>query len=337
MKHLTCIPHRLLLLLVLVIASSFTPPEACLEDSTSQPSTTAALVTDGLYFAQFYDYIYRGHFEHLDFTREDPMFSIIFGSYLNAFGTQCKAYLPANKVEMQKQVCKTENVTTNGYGVEVERYCVEYVWVGSGIYAKPDLYNAKIEIENELRKKGLETVIAIIMDPNGVGNSVDMIHKTKGLQGDMARFFKLNPGNGAAILAFEENLKRYARNQPSVRLKEESKYTTMKNTGGPTTPQNLNKLLDDLVRDQSKTWAMNRYVPNSMAGIHKRKDPTGKLVALSASYTYKGLLGTQKNNVRITFKNGLPDCIYFSDYPNNCKSPNSSIVAAFAKGDYGSQ
>ncbi|RMB63539.1 hypothetical protein EAX61_03230 [Dokdonia sinensis] len=305
-------------------------------DITTASTKTAPteIVTDGLYYAEFYDYIFRGHFEHIKMTSEDPMFLSIFSEYLYTFGSQCAQYLPDNKVEMQKQVCKTESVTTDGYGVETNRYCVEYVWIGSGVYAKPDLYNAKVTSENALRKKGLQVTFEILTDPNAMGNSVDMIHKMQGLKVDMLTFFKLNPCNSPAILAFEENLKRFALNQPAVRINAESKYTKMKKAGGPTATQNKKKLLDDLIKDQSRTWAMNRYVPGSISSIFERKDTTGKIVVMGGSYQYKGFLGTQKNNVRVTFKNGIPECIYFSDYPNNCKTPNSGIVSAFASGKY---
>lgn len=321
-----------ILSIILLVHLTVLPTKLSAETITKAPLTE--IVTEGLYYAEFYDYIYRGHFEHITMTSEDAMFLAIFGEYLYAFGDQCKQYLPKDKIEMQKQVCKTESVTTDGYGVETNRYCVEYVWVGSGVYAKPDLYNAKVSAENVLRQKGLQATLEILTDPNAMGNSVDMIHKMKGLKGDMAKFFKLNPGNSAAILAFEENLKRFALNQPAVRINTESKYTKMKKAGGPTIPQNKKKLLDDLIKDQSKTWAMNRYVPGSISNIFERKDTTGKVVVMGGSYQYKGFLGTQRNNVRVTFKNGIPSCIYFSDYPNNCKTPNSGIVSAFASGKY---
>jgi hypothetical protein len=108
----------------------------------------------------------------------------------------------------------------------------------------------------------------------------------------------------------------------------------MKKAGGPTAAQNSTKLLDDLVSDQSKTWAMNQYISGSISNVYEQKDNSGKLTILTGSYQYKGFMGTQKNNVRMTFENGLPKCIYFSDYPNNCKTPKSSIVEAFAKGFY---
>jgi hypothetical protein len=57
-------------------------------------------------------------------------------------------------------------------------------------------------------------------------------------------------------------------------------------------------------------------------------------MGLQANYSYKGFGGNSKAWVVITFTNGLPDCIYFSDFPKNCKTPSSSIVASYAQGNY---
>ena len=321
--------------LLFLSITSFSHRDTQKSDVSFLNEQSPELQTDGLYFAAFYDYIYRGHFENVTIKKDDMEFLMIFDQYLKAYGTTCASYLPQDKVEMQKQICVTENVTTNGYGIEISRTCVEWKWVGSGIYARKELYNAKVTLENTLRANGLRTVIGMITDPNALGNSVDMTHKTRGLANDMAQIFRLNDCNGAAIKAFEENLKRYALDQPSIRIDKISKYEAMKKTGGPSGPQNTKKLINDLVADQAKTWSFNRYVPGSITNVVARKSTQGGLKELNASYTYKGFGNNSRGSARITFKNGLPECIYFFDFPNNCKKPNSSIVAKFASGGYG--
>ncbi|WP_299337165.1 hypothetical protein [uncultured Psychroserpens sp.] len=293
------------------------------------------LVTDGLYFAEFYDYIYRGHFENLTIKRMDVEFLMIFEQYLRRFGRQCPKFLPTNKVEITELVCTVENVTTNGLGVETSRYCVEWEWIGTGIYAKPDLYYAKKEVEKLHQQDGLQAAFKMIADPNALGNSVDVIHKANGLKNDMAQIFNLNACNGSAIERFESNLRLFALGKPSIRMTKQSKYAKMKTSGGPTGLHNYNKLINDLVSDQSKTWSFNRYISGSISNltIHS-KDSQGRPKDLKANYNYKGFGNSAKGWVRVTFKNGLPDCMYFFDFPNNCKTPNSSILASYAKGDY---
>ena len=58
-------------------------------------------------------------------------------------------------------------------------------------------------------------------------------------------------------------------------------------------------------------------------------------LALKADYRYKGFAGDSGGWGKITFSNGLPNEIYFSDFPNNRKSPSSTILASYAQGDYG--
>ncbi|TDT45154.1 hypothetical protein CLV90_2238 [Maribacter spongiicola] len=67
----------LLALIWLLFTSFFKLPN-------SQPITeednleVLELNTDGLYYAEFYDYIFRGHFEEIDVKRDDMQFLLIF-------------------------------------------------------------------------------------------------------------------------------------------------------------------------------------------------------------------------------------------------------------------
>jgi len=320
---------------VLIITTSFIKINTDKLEKLVVESQSLEFNTDGLYYAEFFDYMFRGHFENIEIKREDMEFIMIFEQYLRTFGKQCSAYLPTNKVQIMEQVCSVQRVTSYTFGADT-RDCIEWEWVGTGIYAKPDLYNAKMEVENIQRSESLQTVMAMIADPNAMGNSVDMVHKIKGLKNDMAQIFKLNPCNGAGIKRFEENLKLFALNKPAIRMQGSSKYATMKKSGGPSGSHDLNKLIDDLVASQSKTWSFNRYTQGSISGVIEvqSKDNKGRPTALKANYSYSGFGSSSNGLVRITFTNGLPKCIYFSDFPKNCKTPSSSIVASYVQGDY---
>lgn len=299
-------------------------------------SQSSQFNTDGLYYAEFFDYIFRGHFENVQLTREDMEFLTIFDAYLRAFGKNCKEYLPAEPVPIMDLECAVEMVTRNGYGIETSRYCSEYRTVPSGLYARPDLYSAKVQVERIQNSDALKTAVGMMTDPNSFGNSVDMIHKINGLRNDLLQIFRLNPCNSEGIRRFEENLRLFALNEPSIRMEEESKYAKMKNSGGPSGNQNLSKLIDDLVINQSRTWAFNRYMPGSISEVSVvSQDNQDRPAVVKANYTYSGFNGRSNGWVKITFKNGLPDCIYFFDFPNNCKDPSSSIVASYAQGHYG--
>ncbi len=296
--------------------------------------------TDGLYNAELFDNIYRGHFENIKMNREDLEFINIFNQYLRAFARQCPNSLPVDKVMIMNTECarEEETVTTNGYGMEISRVknCVEWKQVPSGLYARPDLYNAFIKVQNIYNANALGNIAELLSDQNPIGSSVDQVHKAKALMYDMSRIFELNSCESRGIKRFEENLKLFALNKPSIRMKGVSKYTAMKKSGGPTGSQDFNRLIDDLVADQARTWMFNKYISESIAGVTiLSKDNQGRPKILKANYLYSGFNGKSKGWVKIIFTNGLPEDIYFFDFPNKRKTPSISIVTSYAKGDYG--
>tara|TARA_R110002049_G_scaffold166186_1_gene332384 strand:- start:938 stop:1948 length:1011 start_codon:yes stop_codon:yes gene_type:complete len=327
---------RILFLSVLFVTISSFNHSIDPSEKECNPPQLLVFNTDGMYNAEFFDYIFRGHFENIDLKREDMQFLMIFEQYLRAYGGQCPSFLPEDKVEIMEQVCSMEEVSRNVYGVELSRNCVQYKWVGTGLYARPDLYNAKIEIQNILQADALRTTMEMITDPNAMGNSVDLMHKAKGLQNDMLQIFKINTCNSPGVRRFEENLKLFALNKPAIRMEGNSKYATIKKSGGPVGSQDFNKLIDDLVANQSKTWTFNRYTPGSISAVSiLSKDSEGRPKSIKANYSYSGFGSGSQGWVQIDFEKGLPKCIYFFDFPTNCKTPNSSIVASYAQGGYG--
>jgi hypothetical protein len=296
--------------------------------------------TDGLYNAELFDNIFRGHFENVDINREDLEFVNIFNQYLRAYGRQCDNFLPDDKVPIMNIVCAEEEtwVTKNGYGVEISRTtnCVRWEKKKSDLYARPDLYAAYEEVERIHDIHALREALELMADQNALGNSVDMAHKAKALLFDMARIFELNSCDSPELERFEENLKLFALNQSSIRMQGVSKYTAMKKSGGPAGEQDFKSLIDHLVADQSKTWMFNRYVRGSISGVtFLGEDSQGRPTEIKANYQYSGFTGNNKGWVKITFSNGLPNGIYFFDFPNNRKTPGSSIVASYAQGNYG--
>jgi hypothetical protein len=128
----------------------------------------------------------------------------------------------------------------------------------------------------------------------------------------------------------------YTLNKPSIRMQGVSKYTAMKKSAGPAGSQDFTKLIDDIVADQAKTWMFNKYVRGSISGVtFLREDSQGRPTAIKANYQYSGSSCNSKGWVKITFDDGLPNGIYFFDFPNNRKTPSPSTVASYAKGDYG--
>jgi hypothetical protein len=44
--------------------------------------------------------------------------------------------------------------------------------------------------------------------------------------------------------------------------------------------------------------------------------------------------GTQRGRVTVSFKDGSPDCLYFSDNPDSCRLPAAGVVSAYEKNAY---
>ncbi|MEM6517131.1 MAG: hypothetical protein AAF688_13175, partial [Bacteroidota bacterium] len=67
--------------------------------------------TENMYYAEFFDYLYRGHSENLKIERESSEFLSMFNGYINAFSTNCYDALPEDKIELMELVCKGYTVT----------------------------------------------------------------------------------------------------------------------------------------------------------------------------------------------------------------------------------
>lgn len=291
------------------------------------------LNTEGLYFAAFYDLIFHGEFEEVGMQAEDMVFPFLFRQYLLTAGVQCKAQLPKNKVEIMEDYCIKVEETIYPNGDKSSR-CVTWDQRGTDIFARPELYAAFTDLEYRLSQKGIQTILTMVTDENGMGNSVDRMHKINGIKEDMVNFYKLNSCSNPAIRRFEDNLRLFALGQLGIKMNTVSKFTKMKRSGGPTGRQNLTKLLDDLITDQARTWMMNRYIAGSVTKlVQYQKDAHGRPISVRADYSFKGF-GNGKGWVQVNFENGLPKCIYFYDFPENCKTPSGSIVASYAAGNY---
>ncbi|TKD58969.1 hypothetical protein [Flavobacterium sp. ASW18X] len=291
------------------------------------------LKTEGLHFAAFYDLIFHGEFEEVEMQAEDMVFPFLLKQYLLTAGVQCKAQLPKNKVEIMEDYCikAEETIFANG---ERSTRCITWGQRGTDIFARPELYAAFTDLEYRVSQKGIQTFLTLVRDKNGIGHSVDRMHKVNGIKEDMANFFMLNACANSAIRRFEDNLRLFALGQPGIKMNTVSKFTKMKKNGGPIGEQNLTKLLDDLIIDQARTWMMNRYIAGSVSKlVQYQKDGQGRPISVRADYSFKGF-GNGKGWVQVNFENGLPKCIYFYDFPENCKTPSGSIVASYAAGNY---
>jgi hypothetical protein len=301
------------------------------------PAPSDAFSASGLSNEKVLTSLYRGDFVNIDFDRDELKFAGFFEQYLKAYGSRCAAYLPANKVEMTYQECAVERRTTNGFGVTTNTTCVEYRTVRTGLYADPVLYDTKKKLERLQAADVFRNAFGMMTQKDPVGGMVGMVNTLQAIAGDMNALVQMNACAGAGLKRFEENLTRFALNKQPVRLDGETSASavTVSIPGIPFRDQNYTKLVEDLVLEHSKTWKMNRFVDGSVtdASVSSR-DKGGRPAKIVARYTYNGFNGRSQGSVTVDFSEGLPECMYFFDFPSTCRTPNRKVVAAYANAGY---
>lgn len=278
--------------------------------------------------------LYRGAFADVEFNREDLMFEVLFRNYLNAYAKKCSAHLPANKVEITTQECATERVTRNGFGVELSRVCVEYVSVGTGLYADPELYAAKKEVDRILAADTLRQTwrILLMAQKDPLSGPMSMASAAQAIADDMSALVQMNDCASPGLRRFEENLRLFALNQQPIRLDGEAKsaLAAAEAAGKALTEQDYERLIEELVADQAKSWAVNRYIHGSVGNVSvSSRDAAGRPSRVEASYSYDGFNGRSRGSVELHFTEGSPDCLFFSDAPSACRTPNRKIATSF--------
>ncbi len=298
----------------------------------SQTPKELKLSAAGLSNEAFIQKIFEGDFLNIPFGRENMKFAILFNAYLNAYARQCDSSLPPDKIELKRRECAKESVTKNGLGVEISRVCVEWVMVSTGLYASPEMYNAKLIVERLHAGDALYNTAAILKDP--VGNAMSLNEAEKIDKADMTALVQMNGCNSPALKRFQENLMLFALNRAPVRADDPG-------AGKPgrvsaSVAQDMGKLAEDLIFEHSKKWLMNKYQRGSASNVVvTSKDNQGRPSEVRANYTYQGVSGKSEGSVRITFnEEGLPECLYFFDFPTTCRTADRQIVIEYANGRY---
>lgn len=310
--------------------------QAQAQPAPSAGLTSASLTTSGLANDRLVASIFAGSFADIDMERSDVRFLSLFENYLRAYGRRCDAYLPANKVEIMQTVCARQETRIDKYGSRIGTgNCAEYRTEGTGIYADPVLYKAQEQSGNEVGPDAIRQVFRTMAGPNPLGTALSTVGATQSIASDMTTLVRVNACNSPGLKRFQENLMLFAFGKQPIRL-----------PGGPVTSsapsapasavsskdQNLARLVQDLVLDQSRTWVMNRYVVGSVSNVVvSARDAQGRPAKVNASYLYNG---QSRGSVTISFSGGLPECLYFFDFPSMCRAPSRQVVDAYANGAY---
>ena len=158
---------------------------------------------------------------------------------------------------------------------------------------------------------------------------------TQTMASDMSALVRVNACNSPGLKRFQENLMLFALAKQPIRLSGGGSTAPAGNrpsTDSLSKNQNLPKLLADLVLEQSRTWVMNRFVSGSVSNVVvSSRDSDGRPSKVTGSYLYNG---QSRGSVTISFSDGLPECMYFFDFPTTCRTPNRRVVEAYANGAY---
>jgi hypothetical protein len=303
---------------------------------TSTPLPPNNLTTRGLTHEKVVTDLYRGDFLDISFNREDTPFEALFEGYLKAYAKQCAKSLPPDRVEMTTTECVASYHTVNRYGGRVgPDICTRSEQQGTGLWADPTLYDAKLKLDSLMAGNLLHETFRIVAQGNPSGAAMNMLDVIQTYEADMSSLLRLNSCTSPAVKRFEQNVTLFALGKQPVRLLAPGGSSLTAQTAAPamlSVNQNYAKLVNDLISEQSKTWIMNRYVGGSASNVSiTARDASGRPSKLVAQYQFNS---KDRGSVTLEFSDGLPSCLYFFDMPAVCKSSDRRVVAAFASGSY---
>ena len=292
-----------------------------------------SFTTNGLNFESELMAIYLGDFNHARLEPVSTVTSALLSKYLYAYGKQCDAFLPSDKVAITESECAAEEVTRNGYGMVISRNCVRWREKLTGLYADPRLYS----INNSLaRNAGLNMLGGMLYGDPFAARAIadDLI----AIGNDMNNLVSKNKCYNAGLERFENNLVRFiTKNQPLLLPGKETLELVFSSSKVNLKLDNLDlgALLNDLIAENARGWMMNRYLLHSVGNIRvTSKSRSGKPESVRASYFFKNFGKRYRGDVVLNFKNDLPACLYFSDAPQTCRHPSRGIVNRYQRGAY---
>lgn len=311
----------------------------------ARPQTAAELVptsfsAKGLNYEKELTGLYLGDFAHAKLERDSLEFDTLFGSYLSAFARRCSEYLPANKVEMTRSECAREQYSVDRYGNRVgSSSCVEYRQVGTGLYADPDLYAAQRQVDADAGRNMVRDTFKSLAGKDPMGAALHTLDAAGSVGSDMDSLLGMNACASPGLKRFQDNMMRFALGQPPLRLAGGETLASIAppkpSPGAPFKDSNYTKLLEDLVSEHSQVWMVNRYVRGSASGVTvSSRDGLGRPSKIVGQYLFDSISGRSKGSVTVQFADGLPQCMYFFDFPTTCRSPSRRIITAYENGRY---
>ncbi|HZQ43864.1 MAG TPA: hypothetical protein VFA99_11465 [Acidobacteriaceae bacterium] len=294
--------------------------------------------------------IYSGDFASVRLDRAGMEFMQIISGYMEDFAKQCKEFLPADKVEIMQQVCPSGSPSNyipspdgrhDMYGNVIDTPSCVPQTVGTGLYADPHLYDAVEDVSAKAQMNMLRNMLGMTTGKSGRAATPftmpqQILDQAVAVGNEMQTVIQTNGCGSVGLRNFQGNLVRFANGEEPVKfagaVASVPAPTATADAVGKDT--DFARLLDDLVAANARGWMMNRYQRGSITEPIVSRDPLGHPVRVMAQYRYAGMQGTQSGRVTVSFKDGSPDCLYFSDAPDACRLPAAGIVSAYEKNAY---
>jgi hypothetical protein len=296
------------------------------------PLTRSSFTAKGLHYEDDLTDLFSGNFADVTLDRGSLVFSQLFEMYLEAYSRSCKASLPPNKVEITTQVCNDPPapIRQPDEPEPLQHGCMSWKTVSLG-WAKPGLYAVKRRFDAEQSVNQVKNMVGSIR--NIMRPVADIVQ----VQADTNALVRLNACDGPGLKRFEDNLALFSLGKQALLLPGEPAPTAPKIlSAGELAQSDFNRLVEDLMADQARAWRLNRYVPGSTSLGIVAHDPRGQPSQIRAKYLYTSPLqsGRTQGSLIVSFTDGMPACLYFSDAPTICQEPDRRIVTRYSHGGY---
>ncbi len=282
--------------------------------------------------------LYLGDFDHVGWHPERDTFATLFPMYVTSFGRQCAAYLPTDRVEIMTQECARESTPVNVYGNPVgPSSCVEYRTVGTGIYAKPDLYRIKTRLD-ALQGNAVLGDMLFDRQADPFSTTAKWTDALIMANDDAQEIFSSNACDSAALQRLEDNMARFARGEPPLKLASGATLADVRARApaqAASQSADHQRLIDDLIADNARGWMLNQYISGSVSNVDiAQRDANNRPVSIRANYRFAQFGQVTSGWVQVRFDQGRPSCLYFYDAPSTCRVASPRIANAYERGEY---
>lgn len=323
-----------------------------IDSNTSRSANAPELHTQGLSNGPFFTKILQGRFETIHASTAHLLFNSMYGAYLNSYARQCVSNprtRPKDFVEMTNLECVEEGITAtyyrNGTYTESAPYCTKWKDIPTGLFADPKMWEAKEHLDAVFLRDEFKQMFAIVksLEPTHLVDAAftPSIEKTlaavkAGIQ-DADALIQMNGCDSPGLMRFQENLRLFAMNKPFGIGPDGSLAPLIAIPAAGTKYEDPNYvvLLEDLIKGEAKKWQVNKYVLKSIANPSVSvRDGQNRPEKLVANYRFGSMAGLQTGTMTVTFFEGYPECLYFSDRPDACRTPDKLVLSRYVHGGY---